>query len=253
MAFQTPHYLQEFFLDENRGNNGFDYENRAESNPSPSLRIAPLREFPSMEQALDNLSVSTAPALEINVDGQIKSFPGLENFLVFPNPSNPDRPVIIMDNHNHAFYFWYWVKSAFNLPTPLTLIHIDQHKDSRLPVEMFPEENSGDLDQIFDYTNQILNVGNFVPPAVKTGLIGEMILIDSSASLEIFTPPETPFILDIDLDFFAPEFDYIEKQKKLDLIKKLMSRAELVTIATSPYFIDQRLAHQIIREIFAPA
>jgi hypothetical protein len=252
MKFSVPHYKQQTFLDENRGNNGFDYERRSGTNPSPALRIAPLREYPAVKDALDHLAVSPFTAFEIEENGLIKGFPGLESFLIFPNPSNPDRPVVIMDNHNHAFYFWHWARSAFHLSAPLTLIHIDQHKDSRIPAEMLSADRYEDLNEIFNYTNQILNVGNFVPPAVKCGLIGEMFLIDSSASLEIFEPPDSPFILDIDLDFFAPEFDYIDKRKKLALIKKLLPQADLVTVATSPYFIDQQLAHRIIREIFTP-
>ncbi len=253
MNFSIPHYHQEFILDENEGNNGFDYEKRSEVHPQPHLRVASVREFPTAVEALDNLAISVEPAFEIEIDGLIKSFPGLKNFPVFPNPENPGRPIIIMDNHNHAFYFWHWGRLKLKLPTPLTLIHIDQHKDSRLPVEMFPEEKAADLEQIFEYANHILNVGNFIPPAIKTGLIGKIILVDSSNSLNAFPPVKPPFILDIDLDFFAPEFNYIDKTNKLALIKKLLPSADLVTIATSPYFIDQRLACQIIREIFNPA
>jgi hypothetical protein len=250
MKFSIPHYQQEMFLEENSGNNGFDYELRSSTHPKPYLRIAPLQQFNSAAEALQELTISTIPAFELAVEEAIKSFPGLQKFLIFPNPLNPDKPVIVFDNHNHAFYFWHWAKLAFNLETPLTLIHIDQHKDSRIPASMLAPEDSSSLDLVYEYTNQILNVGNFVPPAIKTGLIGENIIIDSAASVEIFTRPENNYILDLDLDFFAPEFDYIDRSKKLSLIQSLLPHTPLVTIATSPFFMDQSQALQVLKEIF---
>jgi hypothetical protein len=53
-----------------------------------------------------------------------------------------------------------------------------------------------------------------------------------------YTPSENA-ILNIDIDIFAPELDHIPEEKKIQIIKNLLKRVKYVTIATSPYFIDQ--------------
>ncbi len=259
--FKVPHYKQTQFLTEAIGNNAFDYDQRCETHPEPTIRVAPLLETPDINTALQKLRIGLVPAFEIAEEGETKSFLGLDNFTVSPNPLNKKSPIFIFDNHNHAFYFWHWTALTHKPSTPLTLIHIDQHKDSRIPAEMLPEKEAQVLKNVHAYTNQILNVGNFIPPAVKTGLIDQVHIIDSSSSLNNpFTnrdfrkkqtdPLHSPYILDIDLDFFAPELDYIEKSQKIALIKKLLPKATVTTIATSPYFMKQELAFQILKEIF---
>jgi hypothetical protein len=57
-------------------------------------------------------------------------------------------------------------------------------------------------------------------------------------------------ILNIDLDIFSPEMDFIDDTKKMKLIKKLLHRAPLITIATSPFFIDQEIALRKLYELF---
>jgi hypothetical protein len=51
--------------------------------------------------------------------------------------------------------------------------------------------------------------------------------------------PSGNSILNLDLDFFAPEMDFIDEEKKVRLIRNLLPKVKYVTIATSPYFIDQ--------------
>ena len=97
---------------------------------------------------------------------------------------HPKQKIFSFDNHNHAFYFWHLTRLQLpSLEFPATLIHVDQHKDSRIPAEILTPKQSFDLNEVFRYTNEILNVGNFIPPAFKTGLIDEIILIDSEKTL----------------------------------------------------------------------
>lgn len=253
---KIPHYKQTRFLTEQIGNNAFDYDIRSETHPEPTIRIAPLIKFPNHKAALKKLRQGLLPAFEIAEDAETKSFHGLENFLQFPNPQNPDSPIFIFDNHNHAFYFWHWYSNSKKQATPLTLIHIDQHKDSRIPAEILSPEDAKDLNKVYEYTNEILNVGNFIPPAFKTGLIDRLYIIDSSTTLsnpfgnDNFIPQEQAYILDIDLDFFAPEMNYLNNTEKFALIRKLLPKAKIVTMATSPYFLKQELAFEILHELF---
>jgi hypothetical protein len=57
-------------------------------------------------------------------------------------------------------------------------------------------------------------------------------------------------ILNLDLDFFAPEMDFIDEEKKISLIRYLIPQVKCITIATSPFFIDQDLAIGKLRNIF---
>ncbi|MDR0282761.1 MAG: hypothetical protein LBI53_05790 [Candidatus Peribacteria bacterium] len=62
--------------------------------------------------------------------------------------------------------------------------------------------------------------------------------------------PREPYILDIDLDFRAPETgNNIESH--LTSLQTLIQNAEAVTIATSPYFLDQDLAIEMVKNIFS--
>jgi hypothetical protein len=246
-------YNQERFIHEAVGNNAFDYSQRCESNPEPYLRIAPLKSFATADEALNNFKLNHLPAFELSEDNQIKSFYGLENFLLFPCPDSK-APVFVFDNHNHAFFFWHWWASQNSFTQPLTLIHVDQHKDTRIPATFLSASEAENLPTLNQYTTEILNVGNFIPPAIKTGLLStEIKFIDSSTSLEDLAQNPLPenYILDIDLDFFAPDLDYLNNQLKLKAIKKALPLAKIITIASSPYFIDQQLAFKFLREIFA--
>ena len=59
------------------------------------------------------------------------------------------------------------------------------------------------------------------------------------------------FVLDIDMDFFAPQMDYLSKDLKIKKIKDCVARAQFITIATSPYFMEQQEAVKLIREILS--
>ena len=56
--------------------------------------------------------------------------------------------------------------------------------------------------------------------------------------------------LDIDLDIFSKDMDYIPYDFRIDKIKKLIENAKVITIATSPYFIEQDYAIKVLKELF---
>ncbi len=234
-------YSQAFYEKKAVSNNAFGFEKRE----NPCIRVANL-----IEGSVADVNISDETAFEdFDDDGNLISCKGLEHFVKCLY--GKDVPVYIFDNHNHAFYFW-----AVNFSgRPSSLLHIDRHKDSRQPESFMNRDVIKDRSAVFTYTNTVLNVGNFVPAAVSAGIVDDVINVDSEESVtkwndffgkdtrtEKDDAPEKDVILDIDLDFFAPEMDYIDNEKKLKLIKKLLPFSKLVTIATSPFFIDQTKA-----------
>ena len=68
-----------------------------------------------------------------------------------------------------------------------------------------------------------------------------MIRIENEAEIDAYIDyfPSGNTVLNLDLDIFAPELDFIPEAKKMQLIRNLLQKVDYVTIATSPYFIDQ--------------
>ena len=105
-----------------------------------------------------------------------------------------------------------------------------------------------DLNNVFTYTNEVLNVGNFIQPALKKEIFSQVIIIDSSYGFDIDVEGE--YVLDIDLDIFSKDMDYIPYDFRIDKIKGLIENAKVITIASSPYFIEQDRAIKVLKELF---
>jgi hypothetical protein len=58
-------------------------------------------------------------------------------------------------------------------------------------------------------------------------------------------------ILNLDLDIFAPELDDIDFELKQSVILGYAARASYITVATSPFFIDQERAIQYLQKLFS--
>lgn len=232
-------YEQSFYLTGKRGNNAFSYEDRG---PEPRLYV------PSMiEGTLDDVQqgdeVVFSDRDEFDVLQQCK---GLKHYVKFMWHG---IPVIVVDNHNQVFYFWYEALQTGVLKRGASLVHIDAHKDARVPDQLF---ESGSLEEVFRYTNEVLNVGNYIIPAQKEGLVGEVQFVTSEAAMEDESfATRGNKILNIDLDFFAPDMAYIPFEKTKQFVLKQAERANLITFSTSPFFIDQDLAIQALRALLS--
>jgi hypothetical protein len=66
---------------------------------------------------------------------------------------------------------------------------------------------------------------------------------------QMHTVPQKNSILNLDLDIFAPELDHIPENKKIRIIRNLLNQVKYVTIATSPFFIDQWKAIEMLQKI----
>jgi hypothetical protein len=68
-----------------------------------------------------------------------------------------------------------------------------------------------------------------------------MIRIENEYQIDAYMDyiPSDNSVLNLDLDIFAPELEHIQEEKKIDIIINLIKKVKYVTIATSPYFIEQ--------------
>jgi hypothetical protein len=52
------------------------------------------------------------------------------------------------------------------------------------------------------------------------------------------------------LDFFEPELDFIDYNLKKQVILDIAQKADLITVCTSPYFINQERALEVFKDVF---
>lgn len=131
--------------------------------------------------------------------------------------------IVVVDNHDRVLEF---------REQGLPVIHVDQHTDLR-PVG--PEG---------------INVGNFLRYALDTWFTPSATQINTEYSLlnANFNSLDN-YILDIDLDFRDPQMAIEQFEKTIQIIKNWIKKAKIVTIATSPYFLNQNLAMSILKKI----
>jgi len=231
-------YAQPFWIDGRVGNNAFSYERRG---PSPRLRVPSL-----IDGSLTDVAPGDHVVFEdIDEHGRLQSCTGLANLI---RTTWAGVPTVVVDNHNHAFYFWFEALAAGRLEPGATLVHVDQHRDTRTPERPFTA--AATLTDVFRYTNFHLNVGNYIVPAMRAGLIGETLFVTGGDSLDdrrFVGRPNT--ILNIDLDFFAPGMSYIDFDRARRFIDAHLPGTSLVTVATSPFFIEQTSAIAVLRRL----
>jgi len=289
-------FYRGFYSDAPQGNNAFSYAQRSHK----KIFIPPL-----IRGDIHDVLPGEEIVFSDIVDGVEANARGLKQFVYI---GRPGQDIFIVDNHNHAFSCWAAGMDAGVIPFGSTLVHVDQHKDTRAPEQFFSPDNvegilvgtkvcgvpeadvklserawchavrrderarlpsAGEpagasqalgarnaaslvratkIGQACVYANEILNVGNFIPPALKLGWFNEVVQV---GGVEAFAyDPPAAFVLDIDLDIFAPVMDYIPQELKIACLRAWMGRASFITMATSPFFMDQVKAIELLRELF---
>lgn len=217
-------YKQSFYLDGEKGNNAFAYE---EGHRLFVPRV--------IEGELSDLRVGREVAFrDFDEHGELRECVGLAEFVKLELWG---VPAVVVDNHNHVL--WFWGESGLR---DAMLVHVDQHKDMREAPEPLA---SLELEEVFRFTNEVVNVGNYIKPAMKAGLIGEVVMVTGEADLEQEVATGD-VILNLDLDFFAEEMDYVDFEKAAGFIRRQAVEAKLITVATSPFFIDQKRALAVL-------
>lgn len=234
-------YSEPFWISGKRGNNGLSFEERERA-----LGAEPRLYVPSLvEGGLELLKEGEEVVFEdFDEFDRLQSCKGLTHLL---RTHWGKIPMVVVDNHNHVFYFWWEALFAGLLERGASLVHVDQHKDMRVPAKLFEGKS---LEDVFEYTNFELNVGNYIVPAKEAGLLGDIQLVTSELAMEDLSfVSRGNKILNIDLDFFAPELDYIDFLKAKQFIHAQLPTTTLITMATSPFFIDQERAIDVLKKL----
>jgi len=264
-----------FYIDDACGNNIFSYDKRK----NKKIYVAPLLKVDFDKYTImDKLNSSDKIAFsEYGEETKTEyNIAGIKNFLF---TEKNGKKIYIFDNHNHAFYFISceiideakilnnikghilnnYIKKDIKIPKTKIMIHFDQHKDMRRASTSLEEIMRDtkkscitDKDYLSIYTNYTLNVGSFITPLIENNFIKDVFIVDSTYSMDELSKNIDLYddvILDIDLDFFSSDMDYIDNNLKIELIKKCYDKANIVTICTSPYFIEFERAKKYLEKV----
>lgn len=186
--------------------------------------------------------------------------------------------IFLTNHHNNVLPYRrkFWMMN--NRSSCIIVIHIDQHSDLATPRSWIDESQINDESYIKHYAHDICNIWNFIKPALEAGIIQECIQIRTETALLEFKlenlndvphplpakrlGPRCPLrvdglgwgyliILDIDIDFRAPEMVNASMEQTFQKTKDLISQAHFITIATSPGFIDQDLAQEYVKKLLS--
>ena len=250
------YYKKPVFLSLPVGNNALTFHNRKKLWSDALVRIPQLSSWVLADVRFAYKDISYE---YVDENGKLISSYGVEELIQI---NYHGKDVFIIDNHNHAFSLWWKSYHSGKISRWSHLIHIDQHSDFAEPEQYMEQYFSLGKDitqltqeQIDIYTNEILTIASFIKPALRMGLCAshEMVMTEYSvleydiSKLDTFSS----IILDIDLDFRAPEMSIQEYKKTIILVRKIISLPQVgcITIATSPTYIDQHKALEVIEDL----
>lgn len=245
-------YHQRYRMKHAFGNNAFSFTKRQKR----EIDIPPL-----IDCAVTSMQKSDRIAfVEIDDMSREVHCNGLEYFI-------RDGNVFLFDNHNHCYYFYKEYLRERDVDR-LHFVHVDQHKDMRVPCASFSKfKNNVNIEKglqllgaeslysnvsqeqitSFLYTNLVLNVGNFIVPLQQEGRIEQLYMVDAEYAMDALNIDSIDrYVLDLDLDFFSRDMGYIPFEKRLNFVQKLIDHAEAVFIACSPYFIPFEEAKEVV-------
>ena len=181
-------YQNSFYITDQIGNNALSYNERI----NKKIFVPSLKKIESFNQiqltpnpSLDNRGEQDDHKIvfeDYDFDDILQSCTWLENFYEM---SWKWKPLYLFDNHNHAYYFFYLARQQWYITDGATLFHVDEHADMRDPWEPYlMKPDSLDIQKVFEYTNlSKVNVWNYIIPAQKEWLIGDIIQIRNETNL----------------------------------------------------------------------
>lgn len=254
-------YKTPFFLKEPVWNNAFSFDKRN----NKQLYIPSLIEIGSLDNIKLQEDKSKIAFEDFGFDDKLSTNYGLENFYEIPHLTSPQgrgitAPIYLFDNHNHAYFFWYLARDKWLIGDNNILLHVDEHADTRDNDKHLLKPESYDLDKVCKFTHDVLNVGDYIIPAQEEGIIWDIIQIRNTDNLKdyenkymkrwIACTQTNNIILNLDLDFFQPDLDFIDYDLKKKVVLDIAKKASIITVATSPFFINQSLAIKVFKDLF---
>ena len=256
LILKAMYYQENSYLSDQVGNNALSFQERKNHWSDTKLFLPKL-----IEWTLDDVCFArdTTTYEYVDEEGKLVSSYGLESLVKIDFQG---KDLYIIDNHNHAFALWWrsyveWIISRWS-----HLIHIDQHSDYAEPEaymkSIFPQyEDLSNVsqEQIDIYTNEVLTIASFIKPALTSGLCGSYEMILTEYSLWHCVGEKVRqwqgIILDIDLDFRAPEMGIQAYDTTINQVRQLFSlpQVKCITIATSPTYIEQERALEILHDL----
>ncbi len=240
-------YRNWFFIETPVGNNEFHYNERLALWSVGKIFVPNL-----IQWTVADLEEGSEIVFEEAENWKLVSSTWLKHFV---QTKYQGIPTYIFDNHNHALFFRYRHTAQLKTPLikgetkgdlqeqnkPFIVLHIDQHADTKENKNSFQATHTSPQ-EVFGFTTYACNVGNFLTSAKDAGIIEEYIQIRSEHALHTMQPlnfHEYNYILDIDVDFWEGKTDQ-EIKSDFTIIRKLVDNVCLITIATSPYFMEQK-------------
>ena len=184
-------FYKESILKKGVGNNAFSYEKKPERN---DLCITPLK-----IASMDSLRMGDHIAFQDFDDDQWMECRGLESAILC---LDYDVPVYVFDNHNQVFYAWCEALYMNWIQPSATLVHVDAHyDDAEAP---HADVNIHDMQQVFDYTQNTLQIATFIKPSVQLGIFKEVFNFVESHEFDAeWSKASADVVLNLDLDVFC--------------------------------------------------
>ena len=198
---------------------------------------------------------------------------GLQNKVVIELTDG--RTLMVTDDHNHVYTFWWLMMKLGKVSrSGNSLLHVDAHADAELTSKY--REASGDhffrggqeLAEVDRYSKDILGIEGFIAPLVENGFIAVWhwiynleqkiargmekatyrYQIHEQTKQDVSTLDYN--LLDIDIDVLNG-MNQVEAETALIFFAQLAQKAKLISIATSPNFIDQEKAIDYAKRLVA--
>jgi len=247
-------YTTWIYINKPVGNNEFHYDQRIALWSKGEIYVPHL-----IQWTVEDLEEWSEIVFEEIENWIMKSCTGLKHFV---QTVYKWIPTYIFDNHNHALFFRYrhtkklissFISKEISTDAnvgfkPFIVIHIDQHADIKENKNSFQATHTSPQ-EAWGFANYACNVGNFLTSAKDAGIIKETIQIRSEHALHTMEKLDFHkynYILDIDVDFREGKTDK-EIESDFEIIRKLVDNVCLITIATSPYFMEQKKAIETIK------
>jgi len=261
------YYDKWFYIDKNIWNNSFSFEERKNKKIFVAKLIkANIWDNIELQNDIDKIAFEFFDSNNI-----LHSNYWLKNFYEFDILDSKNKflknwwrkKIFLFDNHNHALYFWYLARYENIIQDNSLLFHVDEHSDMSDSLEYISKIDTYNMYNIFQYTNfSKINIWNYIIPAKKEWIIWDIIQIRNETNLEDYMKnfywklknniSKQDIILNLDLDFFQKNLSYIDYNLKKKIILDIYKYASIISVASSPFFIEQKLAIDIFKDLFFP-